>query len=238
MVAEPDGRRRRCRDAAPAYGRAGPCRPTTIDEPLQKPFQERVLLEVEGLTASARPIATSSFKLRAGEILGIAGVIGSGREELTRTLAGFAAAYRRLAENRRRECARLTTPAEAVDLGVGYIPRERRVEGLVLFLSVSANITLADLASLTRYGLIDQREERTTGAGIGSSASGFGRPTSTRSASTSPAATSRKSCWRMAERQGQDPHSRPSDARPRCRREGGGLRAGPRADRAKAWRSS
>ena len=50
---------------------------------------------------------------------------------------------------------RFTTPAEAVDLGIGYVPRERRVEGLVLFLPVAANITLADLGSLTRHGLID-----------------------------------------------------------------------------------
>ena len=55
---------------------------------------------------------------------------------------------------------RLRTPAEAVDLGIGYIPRERRVEGLVLFLPVAANITLADLDSLSSYGLIDAREER------------------------------------------------------------------------------
>jgi ribose transport system ATP-binding protein len=54
----------------------------------------------------------------------------------------------------------LTTPAEAVDFGLGYIPRDRRVEGLVLFLPVAANITLADLGSLTRHGLIDAREER------------------------------------------------------------------------------
>jgi ribose transport system ATP-binding protein len=55
---------------------------------------------------------------------------------------------------------RLETPAEAVDLGIGYIPRERRVEGLVLFLSVADNIILADLASLTRFGLIDGRKAR------------------------------------------------------------------------------
>ena len=55
---------------------------------------------------------------------------------------------------------KLKTPAEAVDLGIGYIPRERRVEGLVLFLPVAANITLADLGSLTRHGLIDAQEER------------------------------------------------------------------------------
>jgi ribose transport system ATP-binding protein len=54
----------------------------------------------------------------------------------------------------------LSTPAYAGELCVGYIPRERRVEFLVLFLPVSANITLADLASLTHYGLIDGRQER------------------------------------------------------------------------------
>ena len=54
----------------------------------------------------------------------------------------------------------MNSPAEAVDRGIGYIPRERRVEGLVLFLSVAANITLADLENLSRYGLINAREER------------------------------------------------------------------------------
>ena len=83
----------------------------------------------------------------------------SGREELTRTLAGFAPHDRGRLNVAGRE-VRLTTPAEAVDCGIGYIPRERRVEGLVLFLSVAANITLADLASLTSYGLIDAAEER------------------------------------------------------------------------------
>ena len=58
------------------------------------------------------------------------------------------------------QSVKLTTPAKAVDLGLGYIPRERRVEGLVLFLPVAANITLADLATLTRNGLINSREER------------------------------------------------------------------------------
>ena len=127
-------------------------------EPSQKPFQPRVLLEVEELSLG-KAYRDVSFKLHAGEILGIAGVIGSGREELTRTLAGFAPhdGGRLMIADRE---ARLTTPAEAVDLGIGYVPRERRVEGLVLFLSVSANITLAALSSLTHWGLIDAREER------------------------------------------------------------------------------
>jgi ribose transport system ATP-binding protein len=127
-------------------------------EPLQKPFREEIYLESDGLTL-ANAYRDVSFKLHSGEILGIAGVIGSGREELTRTLAGFAPHDRGRLNVAGRE-VRLTTPAEAVDCGIGYIPRERRVEGLVLFLSVAANITLADLASLTSYGLIDAAEER------------------------------------------------------------------------------
>jgi ribose transport system ATP-binding protein len=127
-------------------------------EPLQKPVQPRVLLEVEGLS-HGKAYRDVSFKLHAGEILGIAGVIGSGREELARTLAGFAPHDGGTIRIANREVA-LATPAEAVDLGIGYVPRERRVEGLVLFLPVSANITLADLATLTRYGLVDAREEQ------------------------------------------------------------------------------
>jgi len=127
-------------------------------EPLQKPYREEVLLEGEALCLG-KAYKDVSFKLRAGEILGIAGVIGSGREELTRTLAGFAPHDSGRLKVGGRE-VRLTTPAEAVDFGIGYVPRERRVEGLVLFLPVAANITLADLSSLTHQGLVDVREER------------------------------------------------------------------------------
>jgi len=76
-----------------------------------------------------------------------------------RTLAGFTPHTAGRLKVGGRETS-LTTPADAVELGVGCIPRDRRVEGLVLFLSVSANITLADLAELTRHGLIDARKER------------------------------------------------------------------------------
>ena len=127
-------------------------------EPLQKPFKEEVVLEVDGLCL-AKAYKNVSFKLHAGEILGIAGVIGSGREELARTLAGFAPHDNGKLRVSNRE-VHLMSPAEAVDIGIGYIPRERRVEGLVLFLPVAANITLAGLEKLTRHGLINAREER------------------------------------------------------------------------------
>ena len=127
-------------------------------EPLQKPFRDEVLIEADRLSLG-QAYKEVSFKLHAGEILGIAGVIGSGREELARTLAGFAPHTAGKLTIDGLE-VRLKTPAEAVDLGVGYIPRERRVEGLVLFLSVAANITLADLIGLIRHGFISASEER------------------------------------------------------------------------------
>jgi ribose transport system ATP-binding protein len=99
-----------------------------------------------------------SFKLHRGEILGIAGVIGSGREELSRTLAGLAPHDGGRLRIDGKE-TRLATPADAVDNGIGYLPRERRVEGLVLFLSVAANITLPDLPK-GFGGLIDGLAER------------------------------------------------------------------------------
>ena len=127
-------------------------------ESLQSPFRDEVVVEAAGLGLGDK-YRDVDFKLHAGEILGVAGVIGSGREELTRTLGGLAPHDRgRLVVSGNE--VRLTTPAEAVDCGFGYVPRERRVEGLVLFLSVAANITLAALSELTRYGFVDQREER------------------------------------------------------------------------------
>lgn len=126
-------------------------------EPLQKPFKEEVVLELDNLSLG-NAYKNVSFKLHSGEILGIAGVIGSGREELARTLAGFAPQNSGTIRIDSRN-VRFLSPAEAVDAGIGYIPRERRVEGLVLFLSVAANITLADLENLTHCGLINAREE-------------------------------------------------------------------------------
>ena len=99
------------------------------------------------------------FTLREGEILGIAGVIGSGREELTRTLFGF------LPHSTGKlvvagKTVRLTSPDQAAALGIGYIPRERRVEGLVLTLPIVPNITLASLRTVMQAGTIQSGKER------------------------------------------------------------------------------
>ncbi len=126
-------------------------------ESLQRPPRTDVVLAAESL-GRAGAYRDVSFALHAGEVLGIAGVIGSGREEVTRTIAGFLPhdAGRLTVFGQER---RFSSPAEAVDCGIGYLPRERRTEGLVLFLSVAANITLASLGRLRRHFLLDPAAE-------------------------------------------------------------------------------
>jgi ribose transport system ATP-binding protein len=127
-------------------------------EAQQKPFTPELLLEARGL-GLGQAYRDIDFQLHAGEILGIAGVIGSGREELTRTVTGFAPQDRGELMVQGAP-VRFRSPAEAVGQGIGYIPRERRTEGLVLFLPVAANITLASLGALLKGGLVDGGEEK------------------------------------------------------------------------------
>jgi ribose transport system ATP-binding protein len=119
---------------------------------------EDVVLEVDRLSrdGSFRDV---SFSLRRGEILGVAGVIGSGREELARTLAGLLTPDSGTVRLHGRPVV-LDRPAKAVKNGVGYIPSERKVEGIVGADSVAGNMTIASLSRFTAGGLIRHAAER------------------------------------------------------------------------------
>jgi len=127
-------------------------------EARQQPPAANVAMQAERL-AVAGAYRNVDFTLREGEILGIAGVIGSGREELTRTLFGFLphSAGKLVVAGK---TVRLTSPDQAAALGIGYIPRERRVEGLVLTLPIVPNITLASLRTVMQAGTIQSGKER------------------------------------------------------------------------------
>ena len=115
-------------------------------------------LRVEGL-ALAGAFEEVSFTLAAGEVLGIAGVEGSGREMLCRALFG---AEKPTAGTMRLDGAAVTfaSPADAVEAGIGYVPAERRVEGIVGGLSVMDNMTLAHSEVVQRGPFIDSGRER------------------------------------------------------------------------------
>ncbi len=100
-----------------------------------------------------------SFEVRAGEIVGLAGVEGSGRESVCRAIYGAEppTAGEVLVDGRE---VRFAGPAGAVALGIGYVPSERRVEGIVSGMSLKENMTLAHLGVVQRGPLLDRRRER------------------------------------------------------------------------------
>jgi ribose transport system ATP-binding protein len=111
------------------------------------------LLSARGLTAGAR-VRDISFDLYSGEILGIAGLMGSGRTELARALFGIDQidAGEVLI---RGERASIHVPDDAIEAGIALVPEDRRSQGLVLDHTVKDNITLPLLPKLRRLGLID-----------------------------------------------------------------------------------
>ncbi|MBV8140780.1 MAG: sugar ABC transporter ATP-binding protein, partial [Verrucomicrobia bacterium] len=121
-------------------------------ESRQRPPREEIVMEARDLsvTGTYRKV---DFVLHRGEVLGIAGVVGSGREELTRTLFGFVPQSSGTLLIDGHE-VRLTVPSQAADHGVGYIPRERRTEGLVLSLPLAVNVTLSKLPTSRITGAI------------------------------------------------------------------------------------
>ncbi|ROS01652.1 ribose ABC transporter ATP-binding protein [Sinobacterium caligoides] len=115
-------------------------------------------LTVEGL--SGQGLHDISFNLHRGEILGICGLMGSGRTELVKTLYGardFTEGHMLL----NGELYRARTPREAIREGVAYISEDRKGDGLVLGLSVAENMSLSSLSKFCgRGGRIDTLAER------------------------------------------------------------------------------
>jgi ribose transport system ATP-binding protein len=131
------------------------------------PVGEAVTLEVRDL--STRQISGIHFQLRAGEILGVAGLTGAGRSELLAALIG---AERRLTHDVLMDGRPLSplSPARAWDAGFAYVPEERRAQGLMLSRSIRDNITLPHLQRLSRGGVfLNRSAERATSSAMGKS---------------------------------------------------------------------
>jgi ABC-type sugar transport system ATPase subunit len=127
---------------------------------------ERPVLEVRGLgrtgtarDASAIVLEDVSLSVRAGEIVGLAGLVGSGRTELVRAIFG-ADPFNRGAVFVDGQPATIRSPRDAIAHGIGLVPEDRKAQALILELAVRENISLAGLRSLARYGFIRLRAER------------------------------------------------------------------------------
>lgn len=110
------------------------------------------VLRVEGLCRQNK-LENISFRVRAGEILGIAGLMGAGRTEVARAIFGADPVDKGDIFINGRKCA-IHSPADAIRAGIGFITEDRKHQGLVLGMSVSENLSLASLASFSQYGFI------------------------------------------------------------------------------------
>jgi ABC-type sugar transport system ATPase subunit len=115
-----------------------------------------MLLSVEHL--STKKIKDISFEVRRGEVLGVAGLVGAGRSELGEALFGLD----RILSGKIRLNGRdivPSSPREALRAGIGLLPEDRKLEGLMMQMRVRENTTMASLDRFQRLGFIDFRKE-------------------------------------------------------------------------------
>jgi len=118
-----------------------------------------VMLEVEQLRTPVHPSHQLSFQVRAGEIVGMAGLVGAGRTEMLQTLFGVTPALEGKIKVAGREL-RPQKPLDAIEHGMVLAPEDRKHQGLVLGMSVRDNLSLASLRRDQKKGFLNRAKER------------------------------------------------------------------------------
>ena len=118
-----------------------------------------VVLELRHFGCAAVGVHDVNLAVRAGEIVGLAGLVGAGRTELAGAIFGLTPADQGEILLRGRT-VRIDTPAQAINLGIAYVPEDRRKHGVILPMAVSPNITLASLPRLSHFGSLNFRREK------------------------------------------------------------------------------
>ncbi|MHC4104740.1 MAG: ATP-binding cassette domain-containing protein, partial [Planctomycetota bacterium] len=118
---------------------------------------EEVVLSAENITIKGK-LENVSFKLHKGEILGLGGLVGSGRTELLQALAG-AARFESGQIIVKGQAVTVKSPGEAIDAGIALMPEDRKKQGLVLNMSVKHNIAFGNLKGFYRFGFLHRLYE-------------------------------------------------------------------------------
>lgn len=120
------------------------------------------VLEVKNLCAG-KLVNNISFTLRKGEILGFTGLIGAGRSEVMRALfgvdkmkSGEIVIDGQILKNHQ--------PSDAIKSGIGFVPEDRKLQGLILIMAVRENTTLASLNKISRFSVMNGKKERDVSA--------------------------------------------------------------------------
>lgn len=123
--------------------------------PVRETERGEVILEARNLTGNS--VENISFQLHRGEILGFAGLVGSGRSETMELIAGA----KKMDSGELLLCGKkvhIASPAAAIAHGIGLIPEDRKEQGCILFNTVKFNTSLSALNRLTKFGFINGKK--------------------------------------------------------------------------------
>jgi ABC-type sugar transport system ATPase subunit len=126
----------------------------------QRPAPQSVrqpVLEVKNLTVPGR-VDDVSFTLHAGEIVGFAGLVGAGRTDVALALFGSAPVVTGEVIFHGTP-TKIGSPRDAIPLGIGFVPEDRKVDGLVLNLPIRTNISLPQLKAVSKRGVLNRKRE-------------------------------------------------------------------------------
>ena len=119
---------------------------------------DQTVMKVSQLCTPAHPECPVSFEVKQGEIVGIAGLVGAGRTELLTTLFGITPALDGEIQIGGASCE-IPNSETAIRQGLGLVPEDRKLQGVVLEMSIRANTSLATLKSMSPLGFIDSKAE-------------------------------------------------------------------------------
>ncbi|MCG6882833.1 MAG: sugar ABC transporter ATP-binding protein [Silicimonas sp.] len=127
-------------------------------EQKQRPYSDEVLVSFDGVS-DGRKYRDMSFDLHRGEVLCLVGTEGSGREAILRTIFGLETPTEGSVSIKGNRITRFNAQ-NGVALGVGYIPRERKIEGIVNGMNVYENMTLSQMANYSSGGVLKTSDEK------------------------------------------------------------------------------
>ncbi|OUL21100.1 ABC transporter [Nostoc sp. RF31YmG] len=130
---------------------------TAFAERSQTATSQPVLLQAQALKYQNR-LAGVSIEVRHGEIVGLAGLLGSGRSETARAVFG-AEPLESGTVKLEGSLLEIHSPHDAIDVGMAFLSEDRKADGIIPELSVRENLTLAALPSLTRWGIVDKKRQ-------------------------------------------------------------------------------
>lgn len=133
--------------------------------PRDHEISDEVVLEVRDWNAfnvqkGKNDLTDVSFNVKKGEIIGFAGLMGSGRTELARSIFGNPDKYRITGEMLlNMEPKRFNHPGKAIEAGIAYVSEDRKKNGLILIQDIKQNITVANLRQISRRSIVDDNSE-------------------------------------------------------------------------------